>query len=604
MIILACIAVVSSSLAQENLTALIKEVSPSVVLVITYDEEGEELSGGSGFFISEDGDVITNRHVIQGAYYAEVKTSDEKVYDVKEVLAEDKEGDLVRLSVDIPRDAVHVLGISDSLPEVGERVIVVGNPLGLEQTVSDGIVSAVREIPAFGNIIQITAPISSGSSGSPVVNMKGEVIGVASFQMVEGQNLNFAIPSERIAELAPGKGQTLAERKAAITEEWLASAEGLYYKGLHSLWREDYEEALLWFQKAVKENSDYAEAYFAIGYCKGELALYSEAIDAYKQAIRINPDDADAYFNLGLTYGNLERYHEAIEAYKQAIRIRPDYAEAYFNLGWVYGELGLYSEAIEAYKQATRIKPNYAKVYYNLGWTYAKLGRWSKAIEAYKQVIRINPNYAEAYYNMGVAYGKLGYKESLSLERVEREYRLRLYIEEEIKAYKQAIRINPDYAEAYYNMGLAFYSSRIWDAIPSLLKAIEAYRQVIRIDPNYVGIYDNLVKSYNDLGTAYGIRGRYYEAMDAYRRAIQIKPDFAKGYSGLGLAYQSIGLYNEAIEAYKQAIYLNPDDAYAHYGLGLAYLRTKDTGSALQEYKILKGLDAEKANQLFDLIYP
>ncbi|MQY71942.1 trypsin-like serine protease, partial [bacterium] len=211
MMVLACIAVVSSSLAQENLTALIKKVSPSVVLVITYDEEGEELSGGSGFFISEAGDVITNRHVIQGAYHAEVKTADEKVYDVKKILAEDKEGDLIRLSVDIPRDAVHVLGISDSLPEVGERVIVVGNPLGLEQTVSDGIVSAVREIPAFGNIIQITAPISSGSSGSPVVNMKGEVIGVASFQMVEGQNLNFAIPGERVTKLTPIKKPTLSE---------------------------------------------------------------------------------------------------------------------------------------------------------------------------------------------------------------------------------------------------------------------------------------------------------------------------------------------------------------------------------------------------------
>ena len=471
MIILACIAVVSSSLAQENLTALIKKVSPSVVLVITYDEEGEELSGGSGFFISDDGDVITNCHVIQGACHAEVKTSDEKVYDVKEVLAEDKEGDLIRLSVDIPRDAVHVLGISDSLPEVGERVIVVGNPLGLEQTVSDGIVSAVREIPAFGNIIQITAPISSGSSGSPVVNMKGEVIGVASFQMVEGQNLNFAIPGERVAKLTPGKGQTLAERKAAITEEWLASAEGLYWKGMYSFWAEDYEEALSCFEDAVEKNQQHAEAWFYVGYCKNKLGSSSKAIEAYEQAIRIDPDHAKAHHNLGVIYGNLGLYSEAIEAYKQAIRIDPDYAKAFYSLGWAYSELGLYSEAIETYKQAIRINPDYAAAYYNLGLAYAKLGRYSEAIEIYKQAIRIDPDDAAAHYNLGVAYGNL------------RRH------SEEIKTYNQAIRINPKYINAHFN-------------------------------------------------------------------------------------------------------------------LGLAYLKIGDTGSALQEYKILKGLDAELANRLFNLIYP
>ena len=107
-----------------------------------------------------------------------------------QIVAEDREGDIIRVSVDIPLNVVHPLSVSASVPEVGERVVVIGSPLGLERTVSDGIVSAIREIPAFGKIIQTTASLSSGSSGSPVVNMKGEVIGVATFQVVEGQNLN------------------------------------------------------------------------------------------------------------------------------------------------------------------------------------------------------------------------------------------------------------------------------------------------------------------------------------------------------------------------------------------------------------------------------
>ncbi len=89
-----------------------------------------------------------------------------------------------------------------------------GSPLGLEKTLSDGIVSAIREIPGFGKVIQITAPISPGSSGSPVLNMQGEVIGIVTFQIVEGQNLNFAIPSERIASLS-----LMEENKISTIEE-------------------------------------------------------------------------------------------------------------------------------------------------------------------------------------------------------------------------------------------------------------------------------------------------------------------------------------------------------------------------------------------------
>lgn len=215
-------------------------------------------------------------------------------------MAEDKEGDIIRALVDIPQEVVHPLSVSASIPEVGERVIVIGSPLGLEQTVADGIVSAVREIPAFGNIIQITAPVSPGSSGSPVINMKGEVIGVATFQIVEGQNLNFVIPGERVAKLTPGKGKSLAEWEAGGIKESRISTEELYSQGLIFLWTEDCEKALPYFAKAVEKNPRYAEAYFQIGYCNGKLGRYPEAIEAYKQAIRIQPDNAKAHFNLGL----------------------------------------------------------------------------------------------------------------------------------------------------------------------------------------------------------------------------------------------------------------------------------------------------------------
>jgi len=351
--------------AQETLPEIIKKVQASTVLILTYDEAGKVKAQGSGFFISKNGDIITNRHVLEEASKAEIKVGEGKVYAITGIVAEDKEHDLIRASVDIPPEIVSPIELYCAVPEVGERVIVIGSPLGLEQTVSDGIISAVREIPHFGKIIQITAPLSPGSSGSPVVNMKGEVIGIATFQILEGQNLNFSIPSERIAKLESGKVKTLAEWKSGRTEEWLSSAKGLFVIGLLHAGAEDYEKALSYLERAVKQDPNFADAYFLIGWCHDMLGKYNEAIESYKQAIRIKPDYAEAHRNLGVAYVSLGRYNEAIESCKQAIRIKPDNAEAHFTLGLAYIIIGDKGSALDEYKILKEIDKELANKLFN-----------------------------------------------------------------------------------------------------------------------------------------------------------------------------------------------------------------------------------------------
>jgi serine protease Do len=226
--------------AQEELPILIKQIEPSIVVVITYSDQGKMLGLGTGFFVNHEGDVITNHHVLEGASQVEVKTKDGKIYKVKRVLANDKEGDLIRLAIDLQGDKTRPMPLSDSIPDVGERIFVIGTPLGLERTVSDGIISAVREIPEFGKIIQLTAPISPGSSGSPVVNRNGKVIGVATFFVVAGQNLNFAIPVERIGNMISGGAKTIAEWGDLRKEELRSEVNEIYLLGLRHLWIEDY----------------------------------------------------------------------------------------------------------------------------------------------------------------------------------------------------------------------------------------------------------------------------------------------------------------------------------------------------------------------------
>ena len=220
--------------AQDFLPELVKRIKPSAVAIETFDAKNATLSRGSGFFIANDR-IITNRHVIERASRVEVHLMDGKKFPVRGVLAVDGEADLALLKVEVPPGVAAPLPIIRSVPQEGESIVVIGNPFGLEGSGSNGIVSAVRESSGYGRIIQITAPISPGSSGSPVVNMFGQVIGVATLQAAEGQSLNFAVPADRILRLRISDVQSFTALSAETQKNKRSAAERLYAQGLAQL---------------------------------------------------------------------------------------------------------------------------------------------------------------------------------------------------------------------------------------------------------------------------------------------------------------------------------------------------------------------------------
>jgi S1-C subfamily serine protease len=189
-----------------SLSGMVNQIKPAVVTVIVYEYSGQVKHFGSGFFFNANGEFITNDHVLTLNRRAVVKTSGGDTLPVESVIERNPEADFVKAGVGPGRN-LPFLPIARDLPRPGDPVVVVGSPMGLEQTVSEGIVSAWREIPGHGRVIQITAPISPGSSGGPVLNLNGEVIGIAAFQTREGQNLNFAIPAATLFRQtrSPGK---------------------------------------------------------------------------------------------------------------------------------------------------------------------------------------------------------------------------------------------------------------------------------------------------------------------------------------------------------------------------------------------------------------
>lgn len=446
--------------AQDQLPELVRRIKPSAVAIETFDARGEKLSRGSGFFIAPDR-VVTNRHVIENAYKAEIHSFSGAIYPVKGVVAIDAEGDIALLRVDAPAAQVRPLSLDRTSPQEGESVVVIGNPLGLEGSVSNGIVSAVRDIPTFGRIIQITAPISPGSSGSPVVNMLGQVIGVATLQVTGGQSVNFAIPSARISQLQDGPLMSLSDLVATSGRNKRARAVQFFRDGLSFLSKDDCEKALPYFERAIESDSNYAEAWAQTGFCREKLGRHAEAIEASRKAVSLRPS-AESYFNLGLAHYYLKQYREAAEHYRNAIRLDPyNAADAHYALGLVYRDWGRTDEEIQAYKQAIKLKPDYVSAYERLGSRYLRSKKYPEAIETYKQITSLKPGDANAPNNMGEAYYEMG----LTSDAVE--------------AFKQAIRLKPDFGKAYYNLGRAYMAMKNRDA------AIEQYNILQNLDQDW-----------------------------------------------------------------------------------------------------------------------
>src|SRR6266545_2160398 len=454
--------------SQDQLPDLVRRIKPSSVAIETFDARGEKLSRGSGFFVDTDR-VVTNRHVIDGAYRAEVHSIYGNSYQVKSVLAVDAEGDVALLKIDAPPNQVRPLSLDRTSPQEGESIVVIGNPFGLEGSVTNGIVSAVRDIPGFGRIIQITASISPGSSGSPVVNMNGQVIGVATLQITGGQSVNFAIPSERISQLQGVSLMSLSELAVASGKNKHAKAVQFFRDGLSFLSKDDCEKALPYFEKAVESDNSYSEAWAQSGFCNEKLGRHAEAIEASKKAVGLRPS-SESYFNIGLANYYLKQYREAVEAYRQAIRLDPyNSADAHYAQGLVYRDWGRSEDEIQAYKQAIKLKPDYTSAYERLGARYLRSKKYAEAIETFKQLSSLKPGDATVPNSIGEAYLELG------------------RLNEAMEAFRQAIRLKPDFGRAFYNLGKCFLAMGNRDA------ALEQYNILQNLDQDWAEKLNNLI---------------------------------------------------------------------------------------------------------------
>ena len=305
----------------------------STVLLTMEDEDGQPLRYGSGFLV-DDGQVASSFHVVEGATsgYANLVGQNTR-HDIRGVTAVDREQDLVVLKISATGLPVLPLGNGDAV-QIGDSVYAAGNPQGWQGTFSQGIVSGLRQV-GTQELLQITAPISPGSSGGPVLNSAGEVIGVAVSTVRDGQNLNFAIPAKHLKALlkSSGPANPLAPEDDVRSLLLLASK---YYHGEGV--QRDYKEAVRLYRLAAEQGNPEAQRTLGDMYDRGLGVASSDAESVRWYRLAAEQQDAEAQKSLGLAYymgrGVPRDFTEAVRWFRLAAE--QGNAEAQRRLGSAY----------------------------------------------------------------------------------------------------------------------------------------------------------------------------------------------------------------------------------------------------------------------------
>jgi tetratricopeptide (TPR) repeat protein len=460
--------------------------APSIVVVEVHDSAGKLEATGSGVVIAT-GEVITNCHVAQDGKTLIVRQG--KTSYAAHLHFADRDRDMCQLAVPTLAAAPVVLGDILSV-KTGAHVVAIGAPEGLELSVSEGLVSSLRDLDSDSRIIQTTAAISPGSSGGALLDDDGRLVGITTFYLTEGQNLNFALPVNWIAQV-PSRDVKKAAPTTPTSLDWLGGGVSLQKKndwpavtaysrrwtqaeprntaawnflGDALLQSAQYAQAIDAFRETLRINPKDSMAQWSIGYLYYQLGNYAQARDAELAAVRIEPKNPIALEMLGMAFSSLGQYGQAVDAYQERLRVYPkdatiSVAGIWFDLGISYDNLREHAEAIDAFREALRIDPKSALTWLALGSAYAELGQYSRAVDADREGLAIEPKFAQGWYNLGICYGKL------------------LQIDRAIDAYRMAVTLDSKFADAWFNLGLEYWGKGDRSG------AIEAYQSLRALDP-------------------------------------------------------------------------------------------------------------------------
>lgn len=408
--------------------------SRSTVTVIAYDGKDVSFSSGSGVVI-RNGVVATNCHVIEGAARTAIRYRHEEYHAARQ--HRDWERDICTLDVKGLNAPSVEIGTTQEL-RVGARVYAIGGPQGLELTLSEGIVSSLRESDG-GHYIQTTAPISPGSSGGGLFDDSGRLIGLTTFYMEGGQNLNFALPVEwvvmvqarqdeisgRLREFLQLQNQGDLQGATGQARQWTAAMPNVSlawlclaiayerkggmgmtvgardaYKRLFSLGHDKASMVgpIEQFTQVLQDDPENFAAYFGLGVAYRIAGEWEQAVTALESALELNPNDENAWLFLGYSSYSYYDKGKAVGVFQHALRRIPDSSLLWTGMGWAFSVSGQIERSIQSYENALALDPDNAAALYSLGREYKISGETRKALEVYRRLQEVDPEKAKELF--------------------------------------------------------------------------------------------------------------------------------------------------------------------------------------------------------------
>ncbi len=302
-----------------------------------------------------------------------------------------------------------------------------------------------------------------------------------------------------------------------------------------------------------------------------QVKLWQNSVTLFNHTLKVTNNNSIIHNNLGVTLARQGKDQEAIVHYKKALEIQPNYADAHYNLGALLARQGKEQEAVAQFIETLRIKSDYTQAHNDLGLILTKQGKIPEALTHFTEAVRTNPNNGVAHLNLGIALLRQG------------------RIPETIFHFNQALRINPKDARVHQNLGVALASQgKTEEAIAHLIQALQ-------INPNNADAHYSLASLLSK-------QGKDQEAMVHYIEALRINPDDAEAHHQLAEILARQGKNEEAIVHLTEAVRITPNYGEAHLALGRIYLSMGKKELALAEYHILKKINFNLANTLYQNI--
>jgi tetratricopeptide (TPR) repeat protein len=584
---------VSSAWAGEA-DKVFEQVRSAVVTIETRDEHHQPESLGSGVVIGSE-KVATNCHVIDEADSIEV------TWQGKMLTANLRRSDLPRdicllIVPGLPAKPVKLRQRTELI--IGEAVYAVGNPLGLELTVSSGLISALPKTEHDAHIYT-SAPMSPGSSGGGLFDAQGRLIGLTTSIFSYGQNFNIALPTDWLEDLEKRDQATSLPAAVPVPEpDWLTEATKLSGQGNWPAlkeWADRWQAAYPTSALALINRGDALKN-------QGQL---TQAMLDYQRAAMLDPHQATAIGSQVIVLTQLSRFSEARALAQRALAMtyRQDF-RMWLALGGVEFNSGQMEAAQSAYEAAARLSPGNPVIWKLIGITCSKRKDFPCAERAYRNGLSLKPDDAElnhALAGLQLEQGKgteaaqlLGARASSQPNDADNWIALGVAelksgrLAEANKAWRKAVELNPESAEAWADLG--------WSQgkLGNLADAEVSLRNALRLNPEHI-------KARASLATAQMQLKRYADAEQNFNKLTELKPRDVNFWLGLGSTRFQQGNFPAAAEAWKQVTALQPDNAVAWSGLASAFARAGRMDDAKVTAQRAYSLDSNDVSSLLVL---